>query len=135
MASIVIELTSSDAAYVEAVEDLIIEHWADLATRPAARWLTAVCTECRHMPGDPAYLDPIDYSLAAATARNTALGQNCGVARADGDSEHIVINGFVVIGCGGYWQVNPAAAGIGDAGHWEDWIDPCFHDGRTAAAA
>lgn len=53
-------------------------------------WLTLRCTECGHIPDA-------------------------------GDTVHTLSDdGYVLIGCEGYWLINPARLGL-DAGQWQDW--------------
>jgi hypothetical protein len=37
-----------------------------------------------------------------------------------GAAAHVVLGGSVVLGCEGYWVVDPAPLGL-DPGQWEDW--------------
>jgi hypothetical protein len=55
------------------------------------RWLTTTCTECDHEP------------IAEGTER-----------------EHGMLGDFVLIGCEGYWLINPNAVGIYNE-NWYDW--------------
>jgi hypothetical protein len=60
-------------------------------------WRTVFCTECgRVINGDGLVTDD-----------------------ADGGG-HVVIDGAVVLGCEGYWQIDPDAVGL-DRGGWDDW--------------
>lgn len=43
----------------------------------------------------------------------------CGEVRPDDDA-HVVLEGAVVVGCEGYWVVNPNAVGI-TSPTWDDW--------------
>lgn len=65
---------------------------ADPAT--LAQYRTETCPEC----GDPVEGDGL-------------------VLCDDGEFAHVVLGGSVVLGCEGYWVVNPAVLGM-DAGSW-----------------
>jgi hypothetical protein len=62
-----------------------------------APWRTPTCPECGATPGGD------------------------GLVVADsGDHAHVVLRGAVILGCEGYFVVDPAAVGL-DRGQWEDW--------------
>lgn len=47
----------------------------------------------------------------------------CGAEPDEGDAEHIfTAEGYILIGCEGYWIINPNALGI-DRPNWDDWTD------------
>lgn len=66
---------------------------ANAPLKAVALWLTAICTECGHEP------------IAEGT-----------------ESQHGMLDEFVLIGCEGYWLINPNAVGIYNP-HWSDWAD------------
>jgi hypothetical protein len=48
----------------------------------------------------------------------------CGLVPGD-DGHHVVHpDGYVIVGCEGYWQVNPNAVGL-DHPRWQDWTEDC----------
>ena len=62
-----------------------------------APWRTPSCPECGGTPGPD------------------------GLAAADGgDHTHVMLRGAVILGCEGYFVVDPAAVGL-DRGQWKDW--------------
>ncbi len=79
-------------AYVAAVTSRIVT--AD-GRETIERWLTPRCPECEHDAEDMS-----DSDLAA----------------------HIIIDGFVVVACEGYWVIDPNAVGI-DSDSWGDWTE------------
>jgi hypothetical protein len=64
-----------------------------------APWRTSTCPECGQAPGT----DDVDFGP-------------------DGTAGHVTIGGAVVLGCLGYYVVNPAAVGL-EPGSWQDWRD------------
>jgi hypothetical protein len=83
-----------------------------LATNPTviAPWLTEICTECRK---------PATGMNIAEQSDHTFIGET---------------TDYVIIGCKGYWQINPVALGITDLPNWHDWHrkqaagpEPHFH--------
>ena len=72
-----------------------------VTTAPSAAepWRTGTCPECGEQPvGDGLVVDN------------------------DGVCAHVVLGGAVVLGCHGYWVVNPAALGMIDlVPRWSDW--------------
>ena len=71
-----------------------------LASREVtAPWRTGTCPECGEpIPGDGF------------------------VTGHDGEYAHIILDGAVVLGCEGYFVINPAAAGLNPE-QWQDWRD------------
>jgi hypothetical protein len=65
-----------------------------------APWRTTTCTEC-------------GQSLAG-------LGDGLVPATQEGGGPHVVIDGSLVLGCRGYWLVNPEALYL-PRGNWQDW--------------
>jgi len=61
-----------------------------------------------------------DAALEAIAPWLTRTCTECGMVPAEGDTEHVVINGAVVFGCEGYALVRPAAVGLPDQ-KWDDW--------------
>lgn len=91
-------LKSSDLRYAAAVQDQI-----DKDPLKLSRWLTRTCPECgqeRHDDWDRHdRTDPDHY-----------------------DEHHIVYKGHIVIGCEGYWVIEPRSVGI-DSEYWNDWTE------------
>lgn len=86
-------MTAEERAYIDAVAERLQD-----APETLARWTTGVCPECGTRPG-PTEPDP------------------------DRFAEHAMIRETVVIGCEGYWVINPNAVGI-DSPNWHDWNLP-----------
>jgi hypothetical protein len=102
------ERTPAEAAqartevYVTAVREAIETPATDLS----AYGLRQVCTECGE------HVEAMTESERAA---------------------HVIVEPFerwIVVGCEGYWLVDPAAVGL-DRGHWQDWRE--LHCGDCAA--
>ena len=71
----------------------------------AGSWLTARCPECEEIPqGTRAEV----------------------VVVAEGTHAHVMMGGFVVLGCEGYWVINPAVLGLDTRNSWHggDGEDP-----------
>jgi hypothetical protein len=70
------------------------------------------------------YLDTVRAADTTAIARwRTRTCPECqDILTADGQypDGHVVVNGAVVIGCEGYYVIDPAALGQPDP-HWADW--------------
>jgi hypothetical protein len=70
-----------------------------------------------------AYIDAVHRAIRGSTTGIrkylTATCTECGARPSAHDDAHVVIDGFVVIGCEGYWLVDPNALGIARP-NWTD---------------
>ena len=67
---------------------------------------------------DPAVIAPYRTGTCPE-CEEPAAGEGL-VLCGDGEFAHVVLDGAVVLGCEGFWIVNPAVLGM-DPGSWEDW--------------
>lgn len=88
-------------AYASAVRAIVTEDPDSIA-----RWLTKVCPECEEVPV------PVRPGIKTA----------CGEIEYDRWG-HLVVDGYVAVGCEAFWVVNPAVVGVADSAGWCDWTE------------
>jgi len=80
-----------------------------------------ITDEARYLAAARAAIDAGD-DLAAPWLTISCRECGCIPDAHDPEPDHVLYAGYVLIGCEGYWQVNPRALGI-DAPRWQDWRD------------
>lgn len=85
-----------------------LRHVAIVAPERWATWQTVTCPECGRVPA----------AEPGATPVPSANGVY--VISPEGTHGHVLMGRWVVLGCEGYFTVNPAQAGL-DPGGWQDW--------------
>lgn len=105
-----------------------IDVLAAMDTRAASN-LHALSTYGYVWPDDIEQTAAYVTAVAQAMRSNAPLGRwltmhctECGTAPGQDDDEHVIIDGYVIIGCEGYWIVNPATVGF-DLEGWDDWTE------------
>ena len=89
--------------YIQAVVDILADpELAEEKLTQLTPYLTSTCCEC-------------DEEIIA--------GESTVVITADGQFAHLVIEGYVIIGCEGYWLIDPNLLGLDDP-NWDDWTKP-----------
>ncbi len=100
------DITLAAARYIAAVATALMKN-------PDALITTAICSECESEPGD-------EPTPALALDDHVSLLY---------DGEHIfaAVDGWtaVIIGCEGYWAIDPNSVGIYSPG-WQDAVDDAF---------
>jgi len=104
LAQVVLIGTTGDDGLPQSQDPAIIEREARAAKDLTAYLAAVIRAMMRHDPAITAYLSP--------------TCPECGQHAQPEDGQHVVLGSAVVVGCEGYWVINPNAVGIANP-NWQ----------------